>query len=77
MNDINMEKYLERLDSYIDKHNTLHMDIMESRAEENQKIWVEISVLKVKATVWGAMGGLITTLGAILTGLLLNFVKGG
>lgn len=66
----------ETIEDYIkgDKRDT--EDFKEKHSEEHKKVWVEISVLKVKAGVWGMLGGLIPIITALIIYIFTSGILG-
>lgn len=68
--DENLEKLTERIDRTIKHERSNRVTIEQAMQEQLQKITLEVRELKIKAGVWGLLGGLLPVMGAILLRLL-------
>lgn len=68
--DTNLEKLTDRIDAAV-KHERSNRQISETAMQSDiRKISLEVRELKIKAGVWGLLGGLLPVLTALMLKLL-------
>ena len=68
--DINLEKLSDRIDVSIKHERNNRQQVENGLQDEIRNVALEVHGLKIKAGIWGLLGGLLPVLAALLLGKL-------